>query len=250
MDENPQNQDAPTQVSNEPAPSQDQVAAPVEEQPSSEGKVEESAPVEAPAVPAEPEAPVEEEDDYQYQPVAPVPPIDFSQLPADENGLIDPNALANVFNQRISQAEQNATANAQRIYAEQKQEENLWAKAYDKYPDLKNDKELHNLVHQARIGEATDILSRSNDPNNVKLPTPAQVADKLFKRIGTAKSEGIQQANTNTQVQKSAVLETAGRKSDDGAETVQQARANLNNPNKDVATKARNELLRKYLGWE
>lgn len=205
--------------------------------------------------PTSTDAPTEDGDDDEeealtYQAPTPVPPIDFSQLPADENGLIDPNQLAGAINQRIAQAEQNAVAQAQRMYAENEQEKRLWDKAYSKYPDLKNDKELHNLVHQARIGEATDLLSRSNDPNSVKLPTPAQVADKLFKRIGSAKSAGMQQATTNTVVQKSAQLETAGRTSNDAADSLTQARSNLKNPNAQVRTEAANKLLRNFLGWE
>lgn len=250
MDENPTTQtDAPvretaeTPQPNEPTLTTDQVS----QEPASTTETAEEATVASP----EPAVVQEEEEEQQtFQQVPAVAPIDFSQLQADENGLIDPNALAGAINQRIAQAEQNASARAQQIYAEQEQEKRLWDKAYEKYPDLKTDKELNSLVQQARIGEATDLLSRSNDPASVKLPTPGQVADKLFKRIGTAKTEGMQQATTNTVVQKSAQLETASRKSDDGAETVQQARANLNNPNKEVANKARNELLRKYLGWE
>lgn len=242
---------APSEPTNEPKnePESTQAAAP-DEQPSDDSQAAPAAPAGTP--PAEPEEPpAEEEDDSQpYRPVPPTPPIDFSQLAADENGLIDPNQLAGAINQRIAQAEQNASARAQQIYAEQEAEKGLWDKAYDKYPDLKTDKELRHLVHQARIGEATDLLSRSNDPNSVKLPTPSQVAQKLFNRIGTAKTQGMAQANTNTQIQKSAVLETAGRATNEGAESVQQARANLNNPNKEVATKARSELLRKYLGWD
>lgn len=202
---------------------------------------------------ATPEKTVEsddDEDDYRYQPVTPTPPIDFSQLPADENGLLDPNALASMINKSIIQAEQNAVTRAQQAYAEQEQEKKLWSKAYDKYPELKSDKELQSLVHQARIGEATDILSRTKDPSSVKLPTPTQVAEKLFKRFNSAKTAGMQQATTNTVIQKSAQLETASRTSDASAETVQSARANINSPNKQVANQARQDLLKKYLGWE
>ena len=201
------------------------------------------------------EAPVEtatEDDVQQFNPVAPVPPLDFSQLPTDENNLIDPNALAQQINQRIAMAEQNATQRAQQIYAEQEQEKRLWEKTYDKYPDLKNNKELQSLVQQARIGEATDILSRARtaeDAAAAKLPTPSQIADRLFKHLGTAKTEGMQQAQVNTVIQKSAQLETAGRKSDVSADSVAQARSNLNNPNKQIADKARSELLKNYLGW-
>jgi len=219
---------APAETVQEPAPS------------------EESAPADSTVV-----APAEEEEAYSPPPPIPaVAPIDFSQLPVDENNLIDPNALASQINQRIAQAEQNAAARAQQLYAEQESEKRQWDKAYEKYPDLKNNKEMRDLVHNARLGKVTELLSSNSDPSSIKLPTPAQVADNLFKYVGQAKTEGMQQANQNTQVQKSGVLETASRRSNDAVDAVTEARANINNPNKQLANKARSMLLHRYLTGE
>jgi hypothetical protein len=85
---------------------------PVQEQPQeATSQPLDEAPAEAPAEAAAPAqevatAPEEEESYPQYQPIPGVAPIDFSQLPVDENNLIDPNALAQQINSRIAQAEQ------------------------------------------------------------------------------------------------------------------------------------------------
>jgi hypothetical protein len=205
--------------------------------------------VEAPALTeASPEA--EEDDEYRYQRVSPVPPLDMSQIATTEDGMIDPNALAGSINQRIAMAEANATARAQQIYAEQRAEEKQWDKAYDKYPELKDNKELRDLVYRTRIGEATDLLSRTDDPSKVRLPSPSQVADKLFKYIGQAKTEGMKQATQNTVVQQSAYVESSTKRSDDNADAITQLRQNINNPNKQLATQARSELLKKFVFGE
>lgn len=231
-----------------PAPVEPGVETPpVTEEPASQVQT-----VEAPATTTQeaPVPPVEEEEEYQtYQPIPQVAPIDFSQLPVDENNLIDPNALAGMINQRIAQSEQNAVANAQRIYAEQEQEKNLWTKAYEKYPDLKTNKELRDMVHQSRLGKVTELLSSTNDPAQIKFPTPSQMADSLFKHISAQKAEGFKQATQNTEIQQSVVLEKSGKAGVSGDDTAQ-LQANLNNPNKEVRDKARNSLLRKKLGWE
>lgn len=210
-----------------------------------ESQPSQTAPADTVVAPAE-----EPEEDYPtYQPVSPVPPIDFSQLPVDENNLIDPNALASQINSRIAQAESNAAARAQQIYAEQEQEKKLWDKAYEAHPDLKDNKELREMVHNARLGKVTEILSSTNDASQVKLPTPKQMADTLFKHITSERVKGFEQANQNTQVQQSAVLETSGKASDSSADQKAQALQNINNPNREVANRARNALLREKLGW-
>lgn len=197
------------------------------------------------------EVPVEEEEEYPtYQQIPGVPPIDFSQLPVDENNLIDPNALASQINQRIAMAEQNAQARAQQIYNENDAEKRSWDKAYEKYPELKENKELRDMVHNARLGRVTELLSQTNDPTQIKLPTPSQMADTLFKYTSAKKEEGFNQAQQNTVVQKSGVLETASRTGNPEAEGLDSAMKNINNPNKEVATQARNALLRKKLGWD
>lgn len=134
------------------------------------------------------------DDEFEY-PNVQIPqaqPIDFNNLPVGEDNLIDPNALAGSINQAIATAEERAALRAQQAYAEQRAEEKGWEKAYEKYPELKTNKELRDLVHRTRLGEVTDMLGRTQDPSSVKLPTPAQIADRFFKYIGNAKQEGLQ----------------------------------------------------------
>lgn len=243
MDE--QSQPAVTPPTDTPAEPTTPVAAP--DTPS-----EQPAPAPEPSVP---ETPVEtapaqetqEEAEYPNYQAPPLQPLDFSRLPVDENNLIDPSALAGAINNQMYGAVESARNAARQEYMEQRSEERSWEKAYEKYPDLKTNKDLRDLVNQARIGEATDILSRSNDPKAVKLPTPAQIADKFFKQIGTAKTEGMKQATENVKVQNSAYVETAGTKTNDGADNRSKLYQDLRNPNKLVAKQAGADLLKSML---
>lgn len=173
--------------------------------------------------------------------------IDFSNLAAGEDGLIDPNALAGSINQQIALAEERATQRAQNAFQEQQAETRAWDKAIEKYPDLKGNRDLRDMIQQARIGQFTESFNRNGDPANIKLKTPMQVADNFFKHIGTAKAEGMKQATTNTVVQQSAHVETASRRTSDTSETRSKLYQNINNPNKEVAKKARQDILKGYL---
>lgn len=204
--------------------------------------------VEQPEQAAEtPVAEVEEEDDYQYQPVQELPQIDFNNLTAGEDGLIDPNELAGAINQQMQSAVEAAKQAARNEYLEQRAEEKQWEKAYSKYPELKTNKELRDLVHRARLGEVTDLLSRSQDPSTVKLPTPGAIADRFFSHIGTAKAEGMKQATQNTVIQASAHVETSSRKTNDAADAQNKLYQNINNPDKVVAKQARQDLLKQFI---
>ena len=201
-----------------------------------------------------PEQIAEADDDYDY-PNYDIPessPINFDQLPVDENNLIDVNALAGTINQSIAAAEERAAARANRSFQEQRAEEKAWEKAFTKYPELKNNRELRDLVQNARIGEITNLFNKATDATalqQIKLPSPGIMADRLFKHMGTAKAEGIKQANENTVVQQSAHIETSGRRNDDSGDARNKAFQNINNSNKEVARKARQDLLKSYL-WQ
>jgi len=240
-------------------PTQDVTAAPAapQNEPAEQPAPQPQEPAEQPEpqgepqteVPAQASQPVEEDEEIEYPnyQLPPASPIDFSQLPVGEDNLIDPNALAASINQSIAAAEQRATLQAQQVYQEQRAEEKAWDKAFEKYPELKNNRDLRDMVQNARLGEITNLLSRTQDPRSVKLPTPAAMADKLFKYMGNAKAEGMKQATENTVVQQSAHIETAGRRTDDSADTKAQAYQNINNPNKEVAKKARQDLLKQLV---
>lgn len=212
-------------------------------------------PVESDTTEAQPEATestIVDDEDYGY-PNYQLPPqtgVDFSNLPSGDDGLIDPTALAGSINQQIALAEERASMRAQNAFQEQMAENRAWDKAFEKYPDLKGNKELRDMVQQTRIGQFSEQLNRNVDPKAIKLRTPMQVADSFFKHIGSAKAEGMKQATANTVVQQSAYTETAGRRGSDTGDTRAKQYQNLNNPNKEVAKKARTDLLRSMVFGE
>lgn len=240
MDENPTPQDAPVEPVQDPTtPAPVETPAAPDEQPAPDGG-------ETPEAQPEAASPIVDDEDYGY-PDYRLPPqtgIDLSTLPTDDNNLIDPNALAGSINQQIALAEERATMKAQQSFQEQMAETRAWDKAFEKYPDLKGNKELRDIVQQTRIGQFSEQLNRNVDPKDIKLKTPMQVADSFFKHIGSAKAEGMKQATTNTVVQQSAYTETAGRRTNDTGDARAKAFQNINNPNKEIAIKARQDLLR------
>lgn len=140
-------------------------------------------------------------------------PIDISQLPMDAEGNVDPNAFANAIYQN---AVQQANAQAQRTVQEQLREQKLWQQAEKAYPEIATDKELRGMVNNARLGEMAASLGEKN-------PTPKQVADRIFKKINTAKASGVEQATNNVRVQNSATLESSSTTGSGDTERVQQA---------------------------
>lgn len=129
-------------------------------------------------------------------------PFDWSNLPQDVDGNIDPNAFAAAINQQITQATEVARQQARMEAQEQIKEQKLWEQAENSYPELKQDKELRDMVKNARWGEWVAT-------NGQKNPSPKAIADKIFNKIGKAKQMGVEQAQNNVRIQESAVLETA-----------------------------------------
>lgn len=153
------------------------------------------------------EAPESEYDDIQvdtlpYAQQAPTQPFDWNNLPQDADGNVDPNAFANAINQQITQATDTARQEARKEAQEQIREQKLWEQAENAHPELKEDKEIRDMVKNARWGEWVAT-------NGQKNPTPKQIADKLFNKIGAAKKQGVDQAQNNVRIQETAVLETA-----------------------------------------
>lgn len=204
-------------------------------------------PTETPVEEAPTEEAVEEEEEYPSYEVPQVPQLDFNNLQMGEDGLIDPNVLAGAINQQVNSAAESARIAARNEYQEQRQEERSWDKAYEKYPELKSNKELRDLVHRARLGEVTDMLSKTRDPQSVKLPTPSQIASKFFKYADGKKVEGMKQATENTVVQESAHLETSGTRTNDSSDARTKMFQNLKNPNKEVAKQAGQDYLKAIL---
>jgi hypothetical protein len=173
------------------APANEPVAEPVEapqeaapqEAPAEQPTEVTETPEEAPAT----ESPVETEDDdfdpLQYANLSQNQPYQFNQ----ENGYVDPNQVAAQIEQRVLQQ-----------VTFQRQEARAWDKIETKYPELRQDKGLREMILNQRIAEA--VTGKSGNLN--------KIADGVMSRLKTAKSEGRADANISKKVQKAASLET------------------------------------------
>lgn len=160
------------------------------------------------------EEPVEvTEEDEDEQPIrvnAPdvqAPPFDFSKIPANENGELDAQALAQAFQeygQEIAKTSTQNAANMLQEMEERRQEERQWNKAFEKYPDLKNDKSLAEEVQALRFGLFANEINSGKQGN---LITPTKAFERLNSRFAAKKVEGIKQATENTRVEESVYVE-------------------------------------------
>lgn len=186
--------EAPVEQAPEP---QAPEAAPTETVP--ENAVEPQVVEDTPQVQEESSPASEVEEDYtSYQPA----PLDINQLPRDPENpeYVDNNALLAALS---AQAREQARAE----FAEQRREEKLWQDAEKAHPELADNKELRELVHNSRLGSLqAQLASGVQAP---KIQTPKQIADKIFGQISSAKKEGYTQAQTNVEVQEGAHLETS-----------------------------------------
>lgn len=204
----------PEQVPQETAQDQPQETAP---QPQAEVQEEtqeqtEVAPEQASEVTEAPETSAEVvEDDYDDVDMSPTPvpqtdiqPIDWNALPRDPSNpdYVDPNAFAQVLHNQQQQAIAAASAQARAEVQEQLREQKLWQQAEKAYPELASNREMREMVKNARLGEMASSLGKKN-------PSPKQTADRLFKQVQEARKQGVQQAQNNVRVQQSATLETA-----------------------------------------
>ncbi len=185
------NNDAPVQDT----PDENQ-EAPEQEPVNEGGDAPEAEADEAQAEPAEPTeeqsevAPSEEEENEpNYE------PVDYSQfrnndtqIPVNDDGTVDPVAFRNQLKQELR--------DEMRF---ERQEERNWQAVEKRHPQLRDDKEIREILLNQRIANAI----QGKETNLVKL------ADRLYGRVDRAKSEGRAQANVSQRVQKAASLETA-----------------------------------------
>lgn len=209
---------------------------------------------EEPTPEAEPEATVEdasiveEEEDDSYQPFTgyeqnvQTPQIDLSQVPANEDGTLNAEALAQQINSQLAAANQRAqeARNLVLEMEEKRREEQLWHKAQDKFPELKSDKQLAQEVQALRMGM---LMSEVNSGNaNAKLLSPAQAYDRLQKRFASAKAEGVKQGTENVKVQESAYIEPANAGTRESADKDDLFRR-MRSGNRSESEKATNDYL-------
>lgn len=109
----------------------------------------------------------------------------------DENGYIDPKDF---YNKVLSAAE----ARIERKMQFQESERKLWQSIENKYPEIKEDSELRDILNAQRIA---DVASGGKGDLN-------KIAEKLLGKIQSYQAKGKVQAQVSEKVQKSAVLET------------------------------------------
>ena len=202
---------------------------PVESQ---EAPVEAEAPVaeEAAAEPVEePEQPIYKAPEFQP------PQIDFSKLPADADGNVDPNAFAAALADMQSKTLEQARAIAREEYAQARYENDLWSKAEKKYPQIAQNPELRQLVQNTRYGL---IASGKN-------ASPEQAASQIFKHIQQAGQAGAVNIKQYVTVQRSAQLESSSVRSSTTSNSAKLAEAAVSGGKRE-AEAARLALFEKW----
>lgn len=198
---------------------------------------------------------IEEEDDDSYQPYSDyqaqsqTPQIDLSQIPANEDGTLNAEALAQQINAQLAAANQEAR-NARNLVLEmeeKRREEQLWHKAQDKYPELKSDKQLASEVQALRMGMLMNEVNNGNE--KAKILSPSQAYDRLQKRFATAKAEGVKQGTENIKVQESAYVETVNPGTGQGKDKDSLFRQ-MRSSNRAESEQATNSYLEKLLFGE
>lgn len=140
--------------------------------------------VETPEAPIQTETVVEEELPY-YVPQQTEAPT----FTPDEDGNIDPNAF-------YAQVKADAVREMREEMRFQETEKRAWDKIEQKYPDIKDDPELRDILHAQRIA---DVAQGGKGDLN-------KVADKLFGKLNTYQTKGKAQAQVSEKVQKSAAV--------------------------------------------
>lgn len=170
---------------------------------------------------------VDEEDDepvidFTPSAVPEVAPFDISKLPQDEDGNVDPAAFQTALGEYIAaEASRQAQTGTNQLRMEM-QYEREWNKAVSKFPELKTDKELRQLVQDQWM--AGVLL---NDGTGYK--SPEKVASRFQKLRGSAKQEGIKSATETVRVQASAHLESSATTAAPKASGAASAKERINN---------------------
>lgn len=119
-----------------------------------------------------------------YTPYVQPQPYQFNQT----DGYVDPAEVAAQIEQRVLQQ-----------VTFQRQEAKQWETIEKKYPQVKADKDLRELILNQRIAEA--VQGQAGNLN--------KIADRVMSKFSVAKSEGRAEANVSKKVQKAASLETS-----------------------------------------
>jgi hypothetical protein len=147
------------------------------------------------------------------------------EITADENGYIDPKDF---YNKVLTAAE----ARIENKLRFQEAERKLWQSIENKYPEIREDSELRDILNAQRIA---DVASGGKGDLN-------KIAEKLLGKFQSYQAKGKVQAQVSEKVQKSAVLET---NSNNNADTNKSADLMDRMSRGDQV--ARNELIAQWL---
>jgi hypothetical protein len=125
--------------------------------------------------------------DYSDLDISPYMAPQQPNIQPDEDGYIDPNKFYQAVMQDVEQK-----------LSFQQHEQKAWSKVEQQYPEIKEDPDLRELVHSARLNDVT--RGGKGDLN--------AAADKVFGKLKTYQSRGKAQAQVSEKVQKSATLQT------------------------------------------
>lgn len=135
------------------------------------------------------------------EPVDSLPEYDITQylqqpqtpeFNTDDTGYIDPKEF---YNQVMRDAE----ARMEQKLRFQESERKLWASIENKYPEVKEDSDLREILNNQRIA---DVASGGKGDLN-------KIAERLFGKLQTYQAKGKAQAQVSEKIQKSAALESS-----------------------------------------
>lgn len=148
-----------------------------------------------------PESTVETQTEQVVEPTVEMPEYDITQylqqtqtpeFNADESGYIDPKDFYNRVMQDVE-------ARVEQKIRFQESEKKLWASVEAKYPEIKEDSDLRDILNNQRIA---DVASGGKGDLN-------KIADKLLGKIQSYQARGKAQAQVSEKIQKSAALESS-----------------------------------------
>lgn len=178
---------------------------------------------------------VEEEPEWKPEPFkAPTLAAPDVRQFVDAEGNLDLGRYNQAQQEWSTNALQAATQAAMQVVSQSNAYQREWSKAEDKYPELKSNKQLKDMVQA--------IHANSAQPG-FKYLSPAKAADQLFAIRGEAKSEGMKAAKESRTVQAAAGLGN----SNPPATTQSDNRAALKAKMKTGSKVERAEATREYL---
>lgn len=207
----------------------------VTEEPVEEAEVQEQPEVSEP----EPVQEVEEEEEIPEVPETPQfqpQQIDFSKLPTDAEGNVDPQAFAQALVDMQNNVLAQAQAAARAEFAQARAEDTLLKQAEKKFPEIAKNPELRQLVQSTRYG----LIATG------KNATPAMAAAQIFKHIQRATQETQANTKQSVTVQRSAQLETSSVRSASTSSTKNLAQV-ARSGGREEAEAARLALLEKWI---